>query len=97
MSDFFHVSEIPAAFLKTKQSNKKTPNLKRKRIIISVCSILSNYMGKGLLCSLCGTFVDGIKWGHDLNFRELKFKDHSRHKEHSLSIKDREAKEEFQM
>lgn len=54
-------------------------------------------MRKGLLRSSCDTSVDGIKWGHDLNFREFKFKDHSRHKEHSLSIKDGEAKEEFQM
>lgn len=59
MSDFFHISEIPAAFLKTKQSNKKTPNLKpmkhskratklhlfyvRKKLQLQFLGIISNH------------------------------------------------------
>lgn len=70
----------------------------KRKGIISLCLILSNYDArKGLLHGSYSTSVDCIKWGHDLKFRELKFKAYSRHKEHSLSIKDRGTKEDFQM
>jgi len=69
----------------------------KRKGIISLCLFLCHYDArKGLLHGSCSTFVDSVKWSHDLNFKELKFKIYSRHKEHSLSIKDRGMKEDFQ-
>lgn len=70
----------------------------KRKGITSLCLIPSNCdTRKGLLHGSCSTFVDSIKWSQDLNFRELKLKAYSRHKEHSLSIKDRGIKDNFQM
>lgn len=54
MSDFFHVSEIPAAFLKTKQSNKKTPNLKPMKRSKRATKLHSFYVRKELQLQFLG-------------------------------------------